>query len=478
MRCSICLFLITSLLLADVEIVPLTTDSDVSFVSWIDSNETAHMGRYAGDSLVVEISMVGNYDTGVGVCEFQPDSHIVLFITSTYGTECDTLITFSPTDLSRLDSRPMYGDYEHYRYGFLKNPDPRWDAFLTVFSYNFCSSITNLLWETYELSVSPSGEIEQLFSLYESKYKGIPTGADQYAYLDFCGPVMKGSGWPLFCAIERQPGGPWPSGAACWSFVHNPPVDSTYLLHDVFYSADSEKPDWPPTLMAMGSSSDDAIVLWEDADGQVMYSSFDGMSPVPVYTASFPGSNPREENCCAMSSNPEDAGMLLAWYDDGDIICRHYEGVWNDYAHIVASGIDNVGSGNIAVSSVDEGYWVAWMDDSDTYPELVFVDRDMVTSIYGGGSPAVAGAWLLVFPNPCRNILSIVPTGLPETGSCRVLIHDCSGRLVQSIDAMDVENYLTWDCRDRSGEECTPGVYFVTLDVSGSSVTQKVLLID
>jgi hypothetical protein len=480
MKLFLCLLLTTSVILADVEIVPLSTDSDVSFVSWVGEDEMSHLGRYEGDSLALEVTTVGDYDASVGVCEFQPDSHIVLFITSTYNFYCDTLMTFSPADFSRLDSRPLYGDYEHYRYSFLKYPDSRWDAFLAVFAYSFCSSITNLYWRTMELGVSPAGEVDSLFSLSLYQYKdGGPSGNDSFSYLEFFGPVTDASNWPMLSTSEIQPGGVWPSWGGLRSVVHNPPADSTELLEACFCSASSEEPDWPPTLMALGSCSDEAVAVWEDADGVVHYSDFDCDSAEPLSSNVFPGSHPMEENWCAMSSNPGDEGILLVWYKSGSIRCRHYQDGWNDFEHVVESGIGTVNERDIAVSSVDEGYWIAYLSSGANEPELIFVDRSVVTGIENEGSSSVFPAISLdLFPNPCIGNLSIMPCGLSQTGFGRIMIHDCSGRLVREMTVENIETGHSWDCLDQYGEHCEAGVYFVTVESDQAAVTEKVLLLD
>ncbi|MCD4700355.1 MAG: T9SS type A sorting domain-containing protein [Candidatus Aegiribacteria sp.] len=64
------------------------------------------------------------------------------------------------------------------------------------------------------------------------------------------------------------------------------------------------------------------------------------------------------------------------------------------------------------------------------------------------------------------------------SGSARILIHNCSGRLVSEIDLEGEEQVATWNCSNRSGERCDHGIYFITLIGSGSSVTEKVLLLD
>ena len=479
MRFLIILLFVAATAMADVEIVPLSTDSDVSFVSWIGWDEYAHLGRYEGDSLVAEVTTAGDYDASVGVCEFAPDSHIVLYISSTYNEYTDTLWTYTSSSLSQMDYWTIEGYHEHYSYSFLKNPDARWNAFLAIYSYDCFSSMTHCYWKSMELSVSASGEVDSLFSLCYSLYKGTGSNTDLPQVFTFLGPVLDGANsWPMFCADYTQPGGSFPSEAALRSFVHNPPADSVNLLEDCFYWATNwSVPDWPPTLMALGSCSDEAIALWEDVYGQVFFSEFDCMSPESLYSAPYPWDYPGEVNSCAMSANPEDAGMLLAWYRNGQIRCRHYQDGWNGFDHVVETGVGTVPVDNIAVSSVDDGYWIAWLETGSSEPELVFVDRGTVTGIEEG-SPEPLSPVINLFPNPCNRFLSIELADLSLSGSARILIHDCSGRLVSEIDLEGEEQVATWNCSNRSGERCDHGIYFVTLIGSGSSVTEKVLLLD
>ena len=479
MRLLIILLFVAAAAIADVEIAPVSSNSDLSFVSWIGTDGFAHLGRYEGDSLVTEITTVGDYDASVGVCEFQPDSCIVLFVSSTYLEYCDTLRTLSSSTLSQLDSWPMDRWHDHCRYSFLKNPDTRWDAFLAIYGYSFCSSITT--WEciSMELSVSASGEVDSLFSLSYSQYMDGGRVSDQYNSLSFFGPASDETNWPMFCTSVIQPGnGGWPSATLFSSFVHNPPADSTELLTEYFYGAYDTLPQYPPTMMALGSCSDKALLLWEDAYGEVFYSDFNCISPEPVTTVTYPWSQPDENNSCAMSSNPDDTGMLLAWYQSGVIRCRHYQDEWNGFEHIAVSGVGVVGEFNIAVSSVDDGYWIAWLENGATEPELIFVDRSTVTGIEEGGSSGSLDATIDLFPNPCIQDLSISTYGIPHSASVRVLIHDCSGRLVRRINPNNQIQDIYWDCCDQSGERCEQGIYFVTLIGSGCSVTEKALLLD
>jgi len=479
MRLLLILLIISAAAFADVEIVPLSSYSDVSFVSWVGWDEYAHLGRYEGDSLVVEITTTGDYDASVGVCEFDPDSHIVLYISSTFGESNDTLRTYSTSTLSQMDFWPMERMHEHYSYSFLKNVDARWGAFLAIYSYTCMSSMTSIDWVSMELSVSASGEVDSLFSLFSSMYKRAGSGADIPQIFTFLGPVLDGdSSWPMFCALVQQPSGPWPAGAGFLSFVHNPPADSVNLLEDIFYWGTNESvPDWPPRLMALGSGHDDAVSLWEDAYGQVFFAGFDCMSPESLYSAPYPWSYPGEENSCAMSANPLDPGILLAWYQDGEIRCRHYQEEWNGFDHIVATGVGAVDEYNIAVSSVYDGYWIAWLESGASEPELVFVDRGTVTGIEEG-SPEPQSPALCLFPNPCSRSLSIDIEGLPLSEPYKILIHDCSGRLVSEINLERDEQVATWDCSYKRGDICINGIYFVTLIGSGSSVTEKVLLLE
>ncbi|MCK5064284.1 MAG: hypothetical protein KAQ97_03320, partial [Candidatus Fermentibacteraceae bacterium] len=211
----IILLFVAATAMADVEIVPLSTDSDVSFVSWIGWDEYAHLGRYEGDSLVAEVTTAGDYDASVGVCEFAPDSHIVLYISSTYNEYTDTLRTYTSSSLSQMDYWTIEGYHEHYSYSFLKNPDARWNAFLAIYSYDCFSSMTHCYWKSMELSVSASGEVDSLFSLCYSLYKGTGSNTDLPQVFTFLGPVLDGANsWPMFCADYTQPGGSFPSEAA------------------------------------------------------------------------------------------------------------------------------------------------------------------------------------------------------------------------------------------------------------------------
>jgi len=478
MRLLMILLTIATVALADVEIVPLCSDSDVSFVSWIGADEYAHLGRYEGDSLITQITSADKYDASVGVCEFQPDSYIVLYITSTLEAfEYDTLLTLSPSILSTLDYLPLFMEYEHCHYGFLKHPDSKWDAFLASYAYTCYSSLTSCYWKSMELSVSASGEVNCLSSLDYSNYMDAGLNTDLPQVFSFLGPVSDGSNWPEFCSSVIEPGGSWPSWAGLSSCLHNPLADSTNLLFEGFYGAFDTLPDYPPCLMALGSCSDKAVLLWEDAYGQVFFSDFDCVSPGIVSTTQYPWAHPNENNSCAMSSNPDDTGMLLAWYQSGLIRCRYYQDGWNDFDHIADTGVSTVDESNIAVSSVDDGYWIAWLDNSSSEPELVFIDRGTVTGIETESTEPLSPE-IELYPNPCNRFLSIEYSGLSLSGSARILIHECSGRLVNRIDLESEEQVVIWDCSDRSGNRCEHGIYFVSLVGNGASVTEKVLLLE
>jgi hypothetical protein len=393
-------------------------------------------------------------------------------------TDFDSLMTLVPSTLSPMNFYQIEMMHEHCHYSLIKYPDARWDAFLASYAYDCCSSITFCYLKSMELSVTASGEVDCLISLHYSNYMDAGLNTDLPQVFSFLGPISDETNWPAFCSSVVQPGaGGWPSATLFSSFVHNPPADSTNLLTDGFYGAFDTLPQYPPTLMALGSCSDKALLLWEDAYGEVFYSDFNCISPEPVTTVTYPWSQPDENNSCAMSANPDDAGMLLAWYQGGEIRCRHYLGDWNDFDHIVATGISNVGENNIDVCSVDDGYWIAWFANGAPEPELAFVPRDVVTGIEDDTQPGPPVIQIDVSPNPCDGSMTIHLQGVPGAGEVELQIYDGSGRLIRILNADHPISSMEWDCRDSGGNECSQGMYFVRAFAGGSHTSAKVILL-
>lgn len=86
---------------------------------------------------------------------------------------------------------------------------------------------------------------------------------------------------------------------------------------------------------------------------------------------------------------------------------------------------------------------------------------------------------LTSFPNPVHgNVVfsGTIPLG-PSTGG-RLTIHDASGRLVTSLEAVPTSGrfQVEWDGRDANGSRAAAGVYFARFAVAGESVQRTVIL--
>jgi hypothetical protein len=211
-------------------------------------------------------------------------------------------------------------------------------------------------------------------------------------------------------------------------------------------------------ISALGSSSSEAVALWTDSSG-AQFSSIFIDSIVPSYTLEFPFPHPTPSEPAAMSRNPLDNGLLLAWYHDGEIRARHWLNEWNSFDHIVASGQPSVSAGNIAVCSVDDGYWVACLPEGADLPVLAYVNRGTVTGIVSSDEYVRIPVVLYPSHNPFRESVNLTVVGdpLPE----RLDVFDITGRLIRVLDNDSTSNTFLWDGKNASGQEMPPGTYFV-----------------
>ncbi|MCD4700547.1 MAG: hypothetical protein K8S24_01690, partial [Candidatus Aegiribacteria sp.] len=266
--------------------------------------------------------------------------------------------------------------------------------------------------------------------------------------------------------------GPIPGYVRLTSFTHNPPSDSLSLLSDIFHSAIDTLPYYPRT-MAFGSCLQNGLLVWADGWGDVQYSGFDCEDPVPLSTQTYPWSEPSRSSPCAMSGNPGDEGLLLAWYHAGEIRCRHFEGDWNGFDHIVQTGVSAVSEGNIDVCSVEDGYWVAWLAGGATEPELTFVSRDVVTGIESQEGSFIEDLSIVLSPNPCPGSLSISLVGISEEAVSDILIYSADGRLIRALTLQVCNAPVIWDGCDLSGDEAPSGTYVIRGVVENRSVSAR-----
>jgi hypothetical protein len=241
------------------------------------------------------------------------------------------------------------------------------------------------------------------------------------------------------------------------------PGDFEPMMYDCFYSdyCDGE-------VRAAGSCATEAVGFWTQSDDTELYYSVlrpglacpDSLTPapygIPVMAA------------IALSSSPDDYGLLLVWQDGDEILCGHWDGEWNGYCHVVETGVPDLYNGNLAVCSVDSGYFVAW--SAPEVPEIRFVPRDVVTYIEGEAQGSQVHGGILISPNPVASGMSI---NIRIDGPCTspLGLYDLNGRLVSRTEPDEMGNASL----DTSG--MPPGTYILRCPSEGGTVTCKMILL-
>lgn len=457
---------------ANVDMAPLHfMENDYLYVSWIDYFGDARVARYEGTTPVDEATFNDCSMASVAICLDDTDTPNVMLITSMEDNFCtDTLYSLWFIFLDVQDQVPFERISPEYgQYGLIRHHHPLYDGLIAGFQYTCLSSGTDFYWFMQDYSIN-SGQIDLGTLLYEeTPYP--PEDASEYFPFRMVGPVACQDSRAIF-ATDKFTGGGWgyPGYTMLMTLSHNPPIDPVYLLCDTLTSTPDTLP-CDPFIMAMGSCSDRGLLLWADEWGADHFSSYNCSEPAPVSTEAYSWAYPDNSNPCAMSCNPDDEGLLLAWYRNDEIRCRHFLNVWNGFDHIVRAGTGLVLEGNIAVCSVEDGYWIAWLEEGTDaeYPELEFVSRDSLTSIGDSSAPPLE-CYLRVFPNPFSERLSISVEGLAESATLRIF--DLTGRQVYRSFSAD-NGTFSWDSADKPS-----GTYIVTISSDGFTSSRRVVLID
>ncbi len=140
---------------------------------------------------------------------------------------------------------------------------------------------------------------------------------------------------------------------------------------------------------------------------------------------------------------------------------------------MVASGQASVSVSNIAVCSVDDGYWVAWLPEGAELPVLAYVDRGTVTGIVSTEEPVQTSLILHPSQNPFRESVNLTVEGnpLPE----RLDVFDITGRLIRVLENDSMNSTFLWDGRNTSGQEMPPGTYFIQASAAGIRSTVQLV---
>ncbi|UCG31057.1 MAG: exo-alpha-sialidase [candidate division WOR-3 bacterium] len=146
---------------------------------------------------------------------------------------------------------------------------------------------------------------------------------------------------------------------------------------------------------------------------------------------------------------------------------------------------DQDASQNASVVAYGEKLHVVWQDDRDGNWEIYY-KRDPTgnTGVAELTENAAGAIRLNALPNPFTNLTQI-RYSIHDTGyliqNSAIEIYDAGGRLVRSFHQIsstgNQESSVVWDGTDQYDRQLGNGVYFVKLEASGISATEKLLLI-
>lgn len=418
------LFLLSFISLANVDMVMGDLDQNELIISW-SLADTVCAGKYTAGEFTQVITEL-DWDAGiVTIARDNQEGKHILFLPyrDTFEPSYAEIYSHSYDDLARESATPVLMQ-SNDSFHFLKPSDDRWDALLTH-SYVLYTGSWGALLCVSQLSwgVGTSGSLFEIIEATWDKF---------YSYSDIrygddagltAGPVVCPGSYPLFAVSFGLF-----SSSSEW-VEHNYLMfdpDLTDLLH--FSILEGWDPDVAGVL-GLGSSSDtDAVLVYSDDSGNVNWSTFGAFTPVPESTEILPWDFPEFGDPVAFTSTFELPGMLMVWYRDGEIRCRHWDGEWNNYDYFVTSSSYPPDIGEITVCSDTDGYWIAWLPGTASEPEVVFVSFDEVTGVESNESqPIETSIRINPVTNPVTGILSVEVSGV---SSGIAVVNDLSGRTV------------------------------------------------
>jgi hypothetical protein len=142
----------------------------------------------------------------------------------------------------------------------------------------------------------------------------------------------------------------------------------------------------------------------------------------------------------------------------GDIVTYSYVPSLSDV--VIVTGISMFAYGEYTLQPRD--------DDDICHPGMAGVD-DAITPVRLA---------LSIFPNPVMSAGEI-RLAIPSNDRVSVKIYDVKGKYVETLMDKAVqagEHHVTWEGRNSDGRRVTPGVYFVRVETTRGSLTQKMVL--
>lgn len=449
-----------------LSITPANDGTDRMWLSWIDDDDTGAVARYSG-ATPENLRLFYCYPDGISSTLTRDGSgglHLMVSMT-------EALVSLDPLGGMTTNDSVFFDWFmpEYCGNGLLRRSVNPAEGLLGRFLVTYTSSQPEFYWLTREYTVSEDGGIAmgdslKLYMYYLGNEADSPPWYDDLTQMTF--PVVTASGNPVMGTRRYSPGGSFPPTPARWKIsvqCHNKSASGVYLMEDEITSSTADS--GTPILMASGSNASDALFLWSDSAHTVHFSLHDCEYGI-ASTAPFTGLGPSYLSASSMSANPGDPGLLLVWYDSGSIMGRHYQNGWNDYAHVLAADIPFIEHGNLAVCSVEEGYWVAYRIIQETYPVLFFVSREDVTGI-AEQSTAVEQVSISTNPNPFSETLSITVSGI--AGQFEASLYDYTGRMVRNSVS---DGFVLWNTSD-----LPTGCYLVRVVTQAGVHTSKAVLV-
>jgi glutamine cyclotransferase len=165
----------------------------------------------------------------------------------------------------------------------------------------------------------------------------------------------------------------------------------------------------------------------------------------------------------AQDPDPEDS-LLYIWSIDGVVDTSAH-----DTCYLYSSSTVTIDTIMVRVDDgmfYDSLMWVVVVSNAGVVTELPWENQ--------------TGLSLCSYPNPFTT-QCVVKIQDPESkNQMKLNIYDASGRVVRSFN--DLTNYhspieIYWDGTDNFGNEITPGVYFMRLQIDNSQIIHKIILI-
>jgi hypothetical protein len=444
--------------------IDMVAQDDTLFIT-MDQPGQAAVFRFEGFDLVEEMPL-GSYDNlSIGYTGAPMDPCLLVacgdYMMSDYG---DSLFML---DTQNLDCIWKTGDlpeieyfYDEFRIVFTERWHPE-SRLPRIMSY-YCTHVTKAtdaqgIVSAFFDPATPPGWTDSLYHVQENVGGWIDD--------TFFGPVNVGDNPPLTAYVNTV--GYWWPPDGMWVEAHVHELESDTLMRVIpVASCSYTDPSSYPMGYCLGSSANEAVLLWSDTSGTIWSTSFSGNPLQLDTTAPYGYTLPAGNTGVAASRYPEDEGILISYYRDGFIRARYRECGWFAYEHQVAPAAP-VTRGEITVCGVTNGYWIAWTEGGQ-YPCLAYISRETLTGVGDSESTPINRYRLDLFPNPFNQVLTI---NVNCNGSpLRIDIYDSSGHLVHS-GVTDPDGSYGWNAmREPSG------TYLVRVEGDDGNISRKVLL--